>query len=76
MSVDPSRCPVCGAPNRCALVEGGGRCWCSEVSIPRDALEKIPLEARGVACLCRACATGRRDPEQTHRIIQRLLRRR
>jgi hypothetical protein len=53
------RCPLCGQPNRCAQVtpEGADQpCWCFSVQIDRAALERLPTEARGVACLCPNCA--------------------
>ncbi|WP_437650754.1 cysteine-rich CWC family protein [Sorangium sp. So ce362] len=53
---------------------GAPTCWCFEVSIPAAVLDRVPQEARGVACVCRACATGRRDPARTTELIGRLLR--
>lgn len=55
---DPQRCPLCGEPNGCAMAAGAaeGSCWCASVTIPRAALECIPVAARGVACVCRRCA--------------------
>jgi hypothetical protein len=32
-------------------------CWCTQVDFNREVLELIPKEARGIACICRACAT-------------------
>jgi hypothetical protein len=67
--VDASRCPVCGEANRCAMElerETGqpqGPCWCRQASISREALARIPPEARGVACICARCATGALAPE-------------
>ncbi|MFZ1326546.1 MAG: cysteine-rich CWC family protein [Candidatus Contendobacter sp.] len=76
MSTDPSRCPLCGQPNHCAIATGHSHCWCFETVIPAQAADRVPPEARGLACLCKACATGRRDPAQTLDQLQRLLRQR
>ena len=32
-------------------------CWCTQVDFNRDVLARVPNEARGQACICRACAT-------------------
>ncbi len=56
-AVDPSRCPLCGKENRCGRLAGLSSCWCQTVSVPRSVLDRIPAEARGVACVCRECAT-------------------
>jgi hypothetical protein len=61
---DPSRCPLCGTPNGCALVAGGEieTCWCAKVAIPAEVLERVPAEARDKSCVCAACARG--EPEK------------
>jgi len=38
-------------------------CWCMQVDFNRAALERLPLAARGLACICSACAT--RAPQVT-----------
>jgi hypothetical protein len=57
-SIDPARCPVCGADNRCAMAADpdASRCWCFDVAISAESLSLIPAEARGVACVCARCA--------------------
>lgn len=63
-SIDPTICPVCGNVNRCAMEiakatgQPVGRCWCVDAVFDPSALEKIPQSARGVACVCAACASG------------------
>jgi hypothetical protein len=32
------------------------RCWCFDVEIAPEALERVPAGARGVACVCARCA--------------------
>ena len=61
-SIDASRCPLCGESNACGMAAGQESCWCFDVSIPAAVLEKIPEEARGVACVCEACARDRDRP--------------
>jgi hypothetical protein len=61
---DPRLCPLCGAANRCAmeLERSSGLkqppCWCTQVEFKREVLERIPAPARGLACICGACAAG------------------
>lgn len=74
-AVDPSRCPLCGAKNDCGMVRGEPKCWCDSVTIPREAIDRMPMEAQGVACVCRACAAGRRSPAELTRVIEALTRR-
>jgi hypothetical protein len=60
--VDPRRCPVCGALNDCRVAEGSDEpCWCMDVEIPKEAIERIPLDARERACLCPRCARAVAD---------------
>ena len=55
-------CPLCGQPNRCAMEVARGTgvpqppCWCTQVDFSRELLAGLPAQARGVACICRACA--------------------
>lgn len=55
-SLDPSRCPLCGGPNDCGAVKGQSTCWCHTAVIPKEVWQRIPVEMRGVACICRSCA--------------------
>lgn len=59
-TLDPSRCPVCGDQNGCAAVAAGRErctdCWCFRVTIPAEALARVPAAARDRACLCARCA--------------------
>jgi hypothetical protein len=60
--VDPTRCPICGQPNRCANEverETGlaqPPCWCTTVDFNGELLARVPAEAVRLACICRACA--------------------
>jgi cysteine-rich CWC protein len=54
--VDPRRCPLCGGPNDCGIAAGASTCWCFTTEIPSDVRDRIPPDARDLACVCRACA--------------------
>ena len=60
MAREARRCPPCGAANGCALAAGAAvaDCWCATVVVSAAALRRLPVAARGAACLCPACATG------------------
>jgi hypothetical protein len=51
----PDRCPLCGGPNECGGAAGKSECWCANVQISPEALEKVPEEAKGKVCVCRKC---------------------
>jgi hypothetical protein len=61
--VDPTLCPICGQPNGCGAARGEATCWCETAVIPAEVLERIPVEARGRACVCRECAGVRTIPQ-------------
>jgi Cysteine-rich CWC len=53
-------CPLCGGPNGCAPAVSGSfdsPCWCTTVRIPAEVLARVPVAQRGLACICRACAS-------------------
>ena len=62
-ATDPSLCPLCAKANDCAMVNGGKTCWCFAAPIMREAIERVPVEQRGVACICQNC--GREVGETT-----------
>ena len=61
-SPDPSRCPLCGQANQCAMEvqKATGQpqppCWCTQVDFSEALLARIPPESRRLACVCAACA--------------------
>ncbi|WP_395140466.1 cysteine-rich CWC family protein [Schlegelella aquatica] len=61
--IDPTRCPLCGGPNGCAMAGSCdtagacGPCWCSEVRFSAELLDRVPAHAQRRACICRDCAT-------------------
>ena len=74
--IDPRRCPLCGNMNECGLAAGAGSCWCFTESVPPEVLERIPAEARNVACVCRFCASSQRALVRSLERMAELLRRR
>lgn len=64
-AIDATRCPLCGADNRCAIemerATGAPQpaCWCMgaplDASASRNLVQRIPESARGLACVCAAC---------------------
>lgn len=65
-AIDATRCPLCGAGNRCAveMAHATGQpqppCWCMDrpvldASAMQALQERIPEKARGLACVCAAC---------------------
>jgi len=68
MNVDPTRCPICGRPNRCAMEaerETGlaqGPCWCTGVDFGAELLARVPAAAQRQACICAACAAAALNP--------------
>lgn len=59
--VDPLICPLCQKSNACVNVSSEGNaetCWCNdpEIKFPQKLLEQVPTDAKGLACICRACA--------------------
>ncbi|SDE18479.1 Cysteine-rich CWC [Paracidovorax valerianellae] len=59
-AVDPSRCPLCGLRNGCAIEAGApaADCWCMAAPVSPEALARLAPAQRGIACLCPACAAG------------------
>ncbi|MDI9332444.1 MAG: cysteine-rich CWC family protein [Alphaproteobacteria bacterium] len=61
-AVDPSRCPLCGQPNGCAMhaaqVSGQSRqpCWCVVQHFSAEVLARVPTAAQNKACICPRCA--------------------
>lgn len=57
-AIDPARCPLCGEANDCQIAAGRTKCWCFETKVPVGVLARVPIEAQGVACVCKRCAGG------------------
>jgi hypothetical protein len=69
---DPSRCPLCGTPNGCAMAAGSDAeaCWCMSVELAGGVLERVPEAARDKACVCAACARGEAKTGPTARPLR------
>jgi hypothetical protein len=75
-NVDPFRCPLCGSSNKCGVAAGEKTCWCFSEPIPKGVLQRLPAEADGVACVCRACAMSHNALERALGQMAEVLRRR
>lgn len=66
--MDPSLCPLCGQPNRCAMEverDTGVKqppCWCTQVDFSQELLGRVPPALRGTACICGACQAATDPP--------------
>jgi len=60
-AIDPTRCPLCGEANVCALEierqSGVAQppCWCLSTAFSASLQAQLPAEARGQACICARC---------------------
>ncbi len=68
-TVSETQCPLCGQANACRRAAGADpfpeRCWCEDVSLSTEVLERIPPHLQQKACLCPTCAgcpTPAREP--------------
>ena len=60
--IDPKLCPLCGGNNHCANEEGTGvPCWCLTASIPKEAIEQVPEQMKGLACICQGCVKSLKE---------------
>jgi hypothetical protein len=59
--VPADRCPLCGGGNACAMAAGSDplrRAGASPRTFDGELLARVPLAARGRACICAACAAA------------------
>ena len=75
-AIDPSRCALCGEDSACGMARGASTCWCSAIKIPEEVLARVPAALRNQACICEACASGRRSPAEAQAMIERLTQQR
>ncbi|MDH4376197.1 MAG: cysteine-rich CWC family protein [Ramlibacter sp.] len=75
-TVDPTRCPLCGGPNTCAMetARATGQpqppCWCTQVDFSAELLARVPPEAQRRACICARCAASE-NPATTASVTTR-----
>ncbi|WP_290699638.1 cysteine-rich CWC family protein [Amphritea sp.] len=60
-AIDPNLCPICQQDNRCGNMASCGsdeNCWCRspDITFSESLLSQVREEAKGKACICRACA--------------------
>jgi hypothetical protein len=67
LSIDRSRCVLCGGPNECAMAledvserEAGNvakeePCWCVGQVFPKALTEGATARDGGASCICRSC---------------------
>ena len=48
--IETSKCPKCGADFHCST---SSKCWCYEIDVPTETMEKLQEEYDG--CLCPDC---------------------
>ncbi|WP_111606181.1 cysteine-rich CWC family protein [Marinomonas arctica] len=48
------KCPFCKSDNGCAL-DDSQTCWCFRVIVPDDMMALIPLQQKGIVCVCQRC---------------------
>jgi Cysteine-rich CWC len=58
------------------MADGASTCWCFTTPIPPEVLERVPAAARDLACVCRACAGGRRTPEEILALLKEIAQNR
>jgi len=40
------------------MSQGKTECWCFNAKIPQASLDRIPADAKNVACICPRCAAA------------------
>jgi len=61
ITLNSSLCPLCGEANVCAVEierESGiaqAPCWCMAAVFGDSLRDRVPVEARGRACICARC---------------------
>lgn len=56
--LNPAACPLCGKVNDCLLaarVAGRQPCWCAHEEFPAELLDRVPVNLRHRACICKTC---------------------
>jgi len=63
--IDPTRCPLCGDLNQCAMEiakltgQAQETCWCVSATFTPELLASLPQAARDRACICLTCAAAK-----------------
>ncbi|MBU3654560.1 MAG: cysteine-rich CWC family protein [Limnohabitans sp.] len=56
--IDPTRCPLCGGPNGCAMTCASppATCWCVNATFTPALLQQVPPHLQRRSCICATCA--------------------
>jgi hypothetical protein len=62
--VDPTRCPLCGGPNACAMTgqTSSSPCWCVTETFTPELLARVPVRLQRKSCICATCARAATAP--------------
>ena len=52
--MDINICPICKTENKC-MAHSDKPCWCNDVKVPKELLDKITEDLSGKVCICRKC---------------------
>ena len=63
MTIDETRCPLCGSANACGAHDATP-CWCFNTVIPQGSLDQVPADKQMKACICQACVTRYQQAQQ------------
>ena len=55
---DEITCPICGKPNNCTHSK---ECWCHTTNVSKKAIDMVPENKRGRACICKDCVDKYRE---------------
>jgi hypothetical protein len=45
------------------MSQGKTECWCLALKIPQESLDRIPAQAKNLACICPRCAAAQANAE-------------
>ena len=65
--IDPTRCPLCGGPNACAMTcsPQSSTCWCVSATFSPALLQRVPSHLKHQACICAACVQAKAPTAHT-----------
>lgn len=54
MIIDAKICPFCKKVNKC-MPQNQHACWCNNVEIPEQLINRVPERLKRKTCICLAC---------------------